>query len=46
MFGLYWNVGALPGAGAALPSAIDPAAYTPTRSDNNSSCARSVKAVK
>ena len=29
MFGLYWNVGALPGAGSALPSAIDPAAGYP-----------------
>jgi aminoglycoside phosphotransferase (APT) family kinase protein len=29
MFGLYWNVGALPGAGAALPSAVDPAAGYP-----------------
>jgi len=30
MFGLYWNVGALPGAAAALPSAIDPAAGYPS----------------
>jgi aminoglycoside phosphotransferase (APT) family kinase protein len=29
MFGLYWNVGALPGAGAALPSAVDPVAGYP-----------------
>ena len=30
MFGLYWNVGALPGAAGALPSAIDPAAGYPS----------------
>jgi len=30
MFGLYWNVGALPGAAGALPSAIDPSAGYPT----------------
>jgi aminoglycoside phosphotransferase (APT) family kinase protein len=29
MFGLYWNVGAMPGAAGALPSAIDPAAGYP-----------------
>lgn len=29
MFGLYWNVGALPGAAGALPSAIEPAAGYP-----------------
>ena len=30
MFGLYWNVGALPGGAGALPSAIDPAAGYPS----------------
>jgi aminoglycoside phosphotransferase (APT) family kinase protein len=30
MLGLYWNVGALPGAAGALPSAIDPAAGYPS----------------
>lgn len=30
MFGLYWNVGALPGAAGALPSAIAPAAGYPS----------------
>jgi aminoglycoside phosphotransferase (APT) family kinase protein len=30
MFGLYWNVAALPGGAAALPSAVDPAAGYPS----------------
>jgi aminoglycoside phosphotransferase (APT) family kinase protein len=30
MFGLYWNVGALPGAAGALPSAVDPTAGYPS----------------
>ncbi|MET0782441.1 MAG: phosphotransferase family protein [Microbacterium sp.] len=30
MFGMYWNAGAMPGASAALPSAVDPAAGYPS----------------